>query len=72
MWDIEKQRIYQRSPHYRAWQREYKRGYNVKQIEEGRCPCCSAPLMEEETTYCVNCRMHVNRMYPDKAERGIL
>ena len=40
--------------------------------EENRCTRCSAPLIEEEVIYCVNCQMHLWRAYPSKAERGIL
>lgn len=35
-----------------------------KRREEGRCPSCGAPLMEEEGRYCVNCNEH--HKYPSR------
>ena len=39
---------------------------------DGRCIKCGAPLIEEESVYCMNCSMCLYKSYPKKNMRGVL
>ena len=69
--------LYKRSLRGKKYQREHRASLIVKDKKkrdkrrlENRCVGCNAPLMEEESVYCMNCKMQNGKLYPKKSMRG--
>ena len=54
----------------REWQWRYDSERRGRMRLGDICPSCGAPLLEEESIYCINCKMHLWRLYPSKKMRG--